>query len=144
MKRVVKDDCLRQCVARVTGRKPSRVPHFVRKYRGRWSWHLAVWCERVGFHSILFRRVRGFCGDGEISEGVRRWIQIGFTQKGTSHAVVMECAPGERGHVVYDAGTPLKRVTRILVIIPHDGSSASAAPRAGSDGSSAPAPRTTP
>jgi hypothetical protein len=110
------DDCLRQCVARVVKRKPHRVPHFVRKYKGRWLWYLTQWCERIGYHVL-------YCnGEVQISEGIRTWINIGPSRKRSKktkiyHAVVMKCKPGGDGKVVYDGGNGLRRVERTLIIL---------------------------
>lgn len=106
-----KNDCLRQCVARIIDRDPDTVPHFVGLYRGRWVWHLERWLSRRGFGMVLApttpsRRVHG-------SLRLRRWIEIGTTRRGTCHAVVRS----HTGRVVYDGGNPLRRVTRILLIV---------------------------
>lgn len=103
-----KNDCLRQCVARVVGMRPSRVPHFVGRYRGRWSWHLGRWCERRGWKMVLAKHYHG-----STVVGVKRWISIGMDRKGVCHAVVVE---RDRG-TVYDGGYPLRRHQRVLVII---------------------------
>lgn len=113
----MKGDCLRQCVARVLGRKPHTVPDFVRLYRGRWSWHLMQWCERIGRHAILAPARGRYWSETHASEGVRRWIQIGVTRRGTHHAVVMEAEKNRPARVTYDGGSPLKRVKGILYIL---------------------------
>lgn len=109
-----KDDCLRQCVARVTGRKPHRVPHFVKKYRGRWIYHLSEWCRRTGHIMILApTRQRAFVHIfGDFPH-----IRIGLTKiKKTCHAVVYEAD----GTCSYDGGNPLGKVDRVLVIVKRD------------------------
>lgn len=115
-----KNDCLRQCVARVVGRPVHRVPHFVKKYGGRWSYHLARWLERVGF--VMIYVVRGKGSRVVATEGVRSWILIGPTsgkrKRPCHHAVVMSARPFQAGRVTWDGGIPLKRVDRTLYILP--------------------------
>lgn len=115
-RRKPKGDCLRQCVARVIGRKPHRVPDFVNKYKGRWLYHFSRWCERVGYIVIYHTRKRG--STCESSEGVRAWIQIGTGRNGGSHAVVMSALPNKPATVTYDGGNPLRKIERIIFILP--------------------------
>ncbi len=104
-----KNDCLRQCLARLLDLPPSRVPHFVGKYRGKWIWHLARWCERRGLAMVLASHGRE---RGTVA-GLTWWISIGTTKSGTCHAVLVHRDKG----VVYDGGNPLRRHTRVLVIV---------------------------
>lgn len=113
MKKKRKDDCLRQCVARIVRRKPHRVPHFVKKYKGRWVQHLAKWCDRIGYNVLYIE------GQATISEGIRQWINIGpsASNKKLDHAVVMRAGPHTEAKVVYDGGNGIRKVTRVLVIL---------------------------
>ena len=108
-RRTAKDDCLRQCIARLLDLPPSRVPHFVGKYKGRWIWHLARWCERRGLAMVLASHGR----ERGVVAGVTWWISIGTTRCGTCHAVLVHRDKG----VVYDGGNPLRRHSRVLVIV---------------------------
>jgi hypothetical protein len=109
---MAKNDCLRQCIARVLEMPPSRVPHFVQRYKGRWQWHLVEWCNRRGIVFILAhhraRRRHTILGDL-----VRKWISVGTTKSGSAHAVVVE---NDRG-VTYDGGNPLKRHDYFIVLV---------------------------
>lgn len=102
-----KGDCVRCCVAFVLNLRWQQVPDFVRKYHGRWPWHLAQWLRRRGLFlmRIQGRRVvdwaprmdRIACGTTRLTKG----------KKGTRHALVIN-----RGKTVYDPSPkplPLKR-----------------------------------
>lgn len=116
----MKNDCLRQCVARVVGRPVHRVPHFVGKYDGRWAYYLSRWLERIGF--VMIDIVRGHGSIVVSTEGVRKWILIGPSSRNRKrpsyHAVVMSAKPNEPATVTWDGDIPLKRVTRTLYILP--------------------------
>lgn len=105
-----KNDCLRQCVARLTGRQPSRVPHFVGLYGDRWSWYLSRWCDRTG-HAMFLVQTRGRAHWN--SEHSGPWCAIGLTKAGgaDAHATVV-CNSG----VVWDGGFPLRRCRLMLLI----------------------------
>lgn len=105
-----RDDCLRQCVARVLGVEPRRVPHFVRRYRGRWSWHLGRWCARRGILVVLAptRPSRSVI----VAGAPCRHIRIGIGRSGARHAVVHEAD----GTCSYDGGNPLRTVDTVVVL----------------------------
>lgn len=122
MRRKRRDDCLRQCVARVTGREPWSVPHFVRKYKGRWAWGLQQWCTRTGHNFVMARSTKGFPMRGNVPvDGV---IHIGMgtlpssdpVRKGKpDHHAVIYHADGRHG---YNGGNPLRYVTHVILIWP--------------------------
>ena len=109
-KAVRNDDCLRVCVAMLTGRPVSRVPHFVRKHRGRWDWHLRRWCDRCGYTFVMHSGSRGL--RAWFGRRVRRWIEVGKTRDCDGHAIVL----GHKG-TVWDGGHPLRSSTTTIVIL---------------------------
>lgn len=114
------NDCLRQCVARLLGRPVHRVPHFVRKYGGRWAYYLARWCERIGYAVIDIVKTRGCMVVA--SEAIRAWILIGPSSRKAKrpnyHAILMRARPNQPAVVEWDGGIPLRRATRTLYIVP--------------------------
>lgn len=108
-----KNDCFRQCVARVTGRHPRKVPHFLGLYGGRWLYHFIVWAERIGYAVVVTKRESTF------SRSILQWINIGVCRDGVGHAVVMRAAsPSAPATVVYDDGFRLRRVQQSIIMIP--------------------------
>lgn len=107
-----RQDCLRQCVARIIGKPASTVPHFVKRYRGRWVWHLGQWLARRGYAMVY---AHGSATRPVTMAGFRpeRWIEIGPTNVGKHHHAVVY---GPKGPV-YNGGRPLKRSNRVLVIV---------------------------
>lgn len=103
-------DCLRQCVARITGRKPSQVPHFTKRCgRGYWAKDLAGWCRRTGHAMVMapITRTREF----RVNKLVKSWIAIGPIRNGRFHAVLCD-----RTGPVYDGGNRLVRCEWAIVI----------------------------
>lgn len=105
-----KDDCLRQCVARVTKIPPRRVPHFVGKYKDRWFRHLGTWLGRRGWFVVL-------CNATDTIAYIPKsapHIEIGPTSRGKRkrrHAVVC------KGPLpVYTGGRPLLKTERYLFL----------------------------
>lgn len=114
-----KDDCLRQCVARVTGRKPSQVPHFVGRYKGRWLHHLSIWCKRTGHICLYFRKTKDVDRIFFAGATPNECIAIGpskgrraKTNKRIYHAIVVNA----RGKIVWDGGVGITRCESTLVI----------------------------
>ena len=102
MRKKAKNDCLRQCLARLTGRPVHRVPHFVGKYKGRWSWYLARWCDRTGHAMFMVRAGRGTLWNNECSGP---WIAIGPSRRDPkNHHATLVSNDG----VVWDGGIPLE------------------------------------
>ena len=110
------DSCLRHCVARLTGRDVRRVPHFVRKYKGHWHQALCRWCDRNGYVMLMYPLASKRRYLSIVSEGCRRWINIGETKSGSSHAVLLEAEPGQPGRVTFDSGHPLRKTIASLFI----------------------------
>ena len=106
------DDCLRCCVAWLLGKRRCDVPHFVRRYRGRWDWRLAAWLKRRG---LTLAKVRGrplVWGQAPyIACGPTKWTR----RNKQDHAVVMV-----GGAVVYDPAPGeigLLRITRSYLLV---------------------------
>lgn len=105
-----RNDCLRQCVAILTKRKPHKVPHFVGLYGGRWIFGLSRWLQRHGYAMFIVPcRGRGHWN----SDNSGPWIAIGPSARRTSddHATVVS-----NDGVVWNGGIPIRRATRILLI----------------------------
>lgn len=112
-RRAAKNDCLRQSLARVLDLPIHKVPHFVKKHRGRWSWYLCRWLERRGYSYVFCpARCWTFPRQAMVSGDFKRWVLIGFTKAHKSHAVVVEADKG----VVYDGGNPLKSTVSCFFI----------------------------
>lgn len=107
-----KNDCLRCSIAVVLGLPKSRVPHFVKRYKGRWAWHLTEWCGRRG-KRLVYAGITTERGRNGIVAGVKRWIVIGTTRRGTCHAVVVQRDIG----VTHDWGFPLRSSRSLIVIV---------------------------
>lgn len=105
------DDCLRQCVARVLGVEPRSVPHFVRRYRGRWLYYLGRWCARR--HLLVVHSPTRPSRYVVIAGVGCKHIRIGTGRSGLKHAVVYEAD----GTCSYDGGNPLRSVDAVLVIV---------------------------
>lgn len=106
-----KDDCLRQCLARLLRLKPGKVPHFVRKHKGRWSYYMTRWLMRRGYSVVVCH------GRATLSENIRKWIRIGPVRGGdTHHAVLMEAPAWGVATVSWDGGFKLRRTELTLII----------------------------
>lgn len=106
-----KGDCLRQCIARVLGLRPSRVPDFVNLHKGYWYHHLQKWCERKNILIVMGGHTsRGL--PAVIPQEVKTWISIGKTHSGSDHAIVV----GENGVGAYNGGIPLKKPESFIVL----------------------------
>lgn len=81
-------DCLRCCIAMVTGVPYEDVPDFVQRDGTNWSLGVAKWAPGAGFACIRLRAT----GDGEImalaASGDIPWIATGESPRGRNHAVV--------------------------------------------------------
>lgn len=115
-RRRVEGDCLRQCVARVIGREPRRVPHFVGKYRGRWLFFLDKYLRRIGYRMVMAGTSTK--RPATVGTGVNKWIEIGTTKHGSRHAIVVKARKG-KPVAQYHGGNPLKKWDSILVIWKH-------------------------
>lgn len=110
----VTDDCLRQCLARLVGRPVHRVPHFVKRYRGYWVYHLMVWCRRVGWNMVL-ADVSRTCQVAATWPAM--WIELGPTKvRGTCHAILVKRGKRSRLTTVWDGGNPIRKTERILIL----------------------------
>lgn len=81
----MKNDCVRQCVASITGIPLSKVPHFVKKAeekKVRWTFLLAKWLKRRGFVFIWTS------SDTVTSCSYAKLLVCGTSMRGTQHAVV--------------------------------------------------------
>lgn len=107
------DDCLRLCLAYALNRPASKVPHFVKLYRGRWRWHLAQWLQK---RRMALVEVKGepldFCRYGPV------YIAGGPTRRTTKRRPWHHAIVKRHGETVYDPaeGLPLKRVTRSFFV----------------------------
>lgn len=115
-----KDDCLRQCIAFVTGLEWQKVPHFVRRYRGRWLYHLGIWGKRHGYW-FIYAKPKMLSKVHVAGASPKIFIGIGPSERSKLyHAVVFNGA----GKCLYDGGTKIKDLTDVLIIgkvveVPH-------------------------